>query len=324
MHTVGGHQCQSGTPNGGGAVDEKAGQGGGRSLSRPGAQQSGPEGEEVSRTGDTRVAKLSTSYSVWVGGDGAHVDADLWAEAWNLEFKFQPPIAKLSAGGQLYWAKRQDGAYQKWEGTLAACDGSAGKGMGAAAVLRTPTGELESAVCKVGGPASSFRAEAAAMWQAIFYADKSAPLAVLTDSMNVIQALQAWDRADFAREMEWQKNADILQAILLAINERVGPITIAKVKSHRGVDLNERADLLAGMAVGEEEEETATLFTPAPPDSTMKYSWKPTDAEEEVCTDDHRVVHKHWEETCRARCQEKVRREGTYAGQMLLHPGWGQ
>lgn len=50
--------------------------------------------------------------------------------------------------------------------------------------------------------------------------------------MNVITALQAWDRADFVREMEWQRNANIITKILTAINTRAGPITIVKVKSH--------------------------------------------------------------------------------------------
>ena len=104
--------------------------------------------------------------------------------------------------------------------------------MGAAAVLRDSDGVLDTQVCKVGGAASSFRAEAAAMWQAIKAADKVRPLAVLTDSMNVIYALQAWDQTEFVREMEWQRNADILIDILLAINARAGPITIVKVKSH--------------------------------------------------------------------------------------------
>ena len=48
--------------------------------------------------------------------------------------------------------------------------------------------------------------------------------------------------------MEWQTNADIISSILLAINARMAPITLIKVKSHRGVDLNERADALAGAA----------------------------------------------------------------------------
>ena len=162
------------------------------------------------------------------------------------------------------------------------------------------------------------------MWQAIEHADKEVPLAVLTDSMNVIQALQAWDRAEFVREMEWQRNADILQAILLAINQRQSPITIVKVKSHRGVDLNERADILAGAAVGADGEEIDTLFTPAPPDACMTYMWTPTGAEKAKETAEHREVHKRWEAECREQHRADAAQRDTYAGQLLTREGWGQ
>ena len=66
------------------------------------------------------------------------------------------------------------------------------------------------------------------------------------------------------------------------------------------------------------------LFTPAPPDSMMHYSWVPEGAEEGVCTTDHKLVDKRWEEVCRDRCRAKVREDNTFAGQLLLHPGWGQ
>ena len=106
--------------------------------------------------------------------------------------------------------------------------------MGAGAVLQSPTGERTAQVCRVGGDYSSFRAEAAALYQAVHHASPNIPLAILTDSMNVVQALQAWDHAEFFRDMTWQRNADILTKILLNINARSAPVTIAKVKSHRG------------------------------------------------------------------------------------------
>ena len=77
------------------------------------------------------------------------------------------------------------------------------------------------------------------MHLAITNAAGDIPLVVLTDSMNVLQALEKWDHADFARDMKWQRNADVIMAILLAINHRNAPITLVKVKSHKGVALNE-------------------------------------------------------------------------------------
>lgn len=130
------------------------------------------EGQEGWRTGDTRVGALAEGCSVWVGGTGAHINDELWEEAWNLEHKHAPQYHLLSPTGRAYWQHRQDGAYVEWKGTLAACDRSAGGGMGAAAVLKDTAGQVSTRVCKVGRTSSSFRAEAAAMWQAIDEADK--------------------------------------------------------------------------------------------------------------------------------------------------------
>ena len=68
------------------------------------------------------------------------------------------------------------------------------------------------------------------------------PLTILTDSMNVLYALQAFNTGEFARDMRRQLNADILKQILLAVNRRSAATRIVKVKSHRGVFLNEVAD----------------------------------------------------------------------------------
>ena len=213
-------------------------------------------------TGDTRLAKISSGTSVWVGGTGAHVDSEAWEDCWTLADKHQPALSRLSAQGQEYWKRRQAGAYATWQGVVAACDGSVQGEMGAGAVVREADGSFTPHMVKVGGDPSSFRAEAAAMHLAITAADPTAPLVVLTDSMNVLQALQLWDHADFARDMRWQRNADIIMAILLAINQRAATITLVKVKSHRGVELNEVADQLAGQAV--DEEASDTVFTPPP------------------------------------------------------------
>eukprot|EP00961_Rhodomonas_salina_P018670 251215-Rhodomonas_salina.1 len=96
--------------------------------------------------------------------------------------------------------------------------------MGAAAVfLDAEDGtdeEHRAHACRVGGKASSFRAELVAMWLAVTNADPTVRLNVMTDSMNVINALQAWSRHEFLRDMTRQLNADVMQALLLAINQR--------------------------------------------------------------------------------------------------------
>ena len=49
----------------------------------------------------------------------------------------------------------------------------------------------------MGGPPSSFRAEAAALDLLLDSADPDRELVVLLDSLSLIRTLQAWDRVDF-------------------------------------------------------------------------------------------------------------------------------
>eukprot|EP00961_Rhodomonas_salina_P278756 3765817-Rhodomonas_salina.1 len=83
--------------------------------------------------------------------------------------------------------------------------------------------------------------------------------------MNLIQALQTWGRRDFLSDMTRQKNTDIIQGIMILINGRTARLTIVKVKSHRGVSLNETADRLAGQITGDEDAEL--LFELDQPDN---------------------------------------------------------
>eukprot|EP00961_Rhodomonas_salina_P237325 3207961-Rhodomonas_salina.1 len=45
------------------------------------------------------------------------------------------------------------------------------------------------------------------MWLAVTNADPAVRLTIMTDSMNVINALQAWSRREFLRDMTRQLNA---------------------------------------------------------------------------------------------------------------------
>eukprot|EP00961_Rhodomonas_salina_P091882 1236425-Rhodomonas_salina.1 len=63
--------------------------------------------------------------------------------------------------------------------------------------------------------------------------------------------------------MERQKNADIIKCILDPINLCSAPLTITKVKSHRGVELNELANHHAGAAAAAgEDDDIDTIFMP--------------------------------------------------------------
>ena len=131
--------------------------------------------------------------------------------------------------------------------------------MGAAAVWQLKHNVEENFdACKVAGPSSSIRAEAAAMYIAIHNAPQQKHITVFTDSMNVIFALQVWYTEEFRRDMRWQKQADIIKLILTCINQQSAPTHVVKVKSHIGVYLNERADVEAGAAAAADAELTDT------------------------------------------------------------------
>ena len=132
-------------------------------LSKVGAEaetliigQLGAAQPEAWRTGDKLLAKITTGVSVWVGGDGLHVDSVAWEECWSMADKHSPPLEWLRETGKLYWRRQQAGEYQEWDGVVAACDGSVQGTMGAGAVIQSKDGLLAPHAVKVGGEASSF------------------------------------------------------------------------------------------------------------------------------------------------------------------------
>ena len=65
------------------------------------------------------------------------------------------------------------------------------------------------------------------------------------DSLCLLQTLQRWGRLDFSPRPEIQKHYDIIFQILELLAERTATTTQVKVKSHKGIPLNEAADVLA-------------------------------------------------------------------------------
>eukprot|EP00961_Rhodomonas_salina_P209277 2824874-Rhodomonas_salina.1 len=87
---------------------------------------------------------------------------------------------------------------------VAVCDGSARGAMGLVAVILDPevpcseqNPSVHTANLKIGGSSSSFLAEAGAMFLATTNADQDRQLHILTDSMNVISALQTWGLEEY-------------------------------------------------------------------------------------------------------------------------------
>ena len=149
-------------------------------------------------TGDISPAPLTDMCSVWASNSITKADYDSTEEAWHSSPLTAAEITALRPPALAYWTWLQDGQYITVPGVKAACDGSAGKEMGAAAVwqLETDADEYFDS-CKVSGPSSSFRAEAAAMHIALLNTPSHKHLTIFTDSMNVIFALQSWHTEEF-------------------------------------------------------------------------------------------------------------------------------
>ena len=277
-----------------------------------------------------QLHKKHGAYGIWTCGEGKP-DPErqgLWDRAFTTTHVVPADHVRLSQQAADYYAARQDGAYIHCDGRLAACDGSAGGAMGAAAVFLDDDGTSDWAqsayACRVGGSSSSFRAETAAMWLAVSNADPHTRLTVLTDSMNVINALQAWSRREFLRDMTRQLNADIMKDLLLAINARLAPLHIVKVKSHRGVALNEAADVAAGLVAVDDDADL--LFPDDHAIDGMSFSWRASDEPdaEVVTAATNAAVLKRWAFCSQATLVQSLSVTDTIAGRFLTAEGHGR
>ena len=90
---------------------------------------------------------------------------------------------------------------------------------------------------------------------------------------------------------------------------------------HQGVDLNERADVLAGAAVTAEDGEEDKCFEPPPAKAGFTYRWTPEGAEESTSEQDHKKVFKQWDVGQLQLTKLLVQEQGTFAGQLLTKTG---
>eukprot|EP00961_Rhodomonas_salina_P191570 2585625-Rhodomonas_salina.1 len=142
--------------------------------------------------------------------------------------------------------------------------------------------------------------------------------------MNVINALQAWGRREFLRDMNRQLNADVMRALLLAINVRSAPIHVVKVKSHRGVALNEAADAAAGQAAVDNNADL--LFPDDNAIDGMSFSWRDSDAPdaEVIVAATTAEVGTRWTATAQALLCSSQSVQDTIAGRFLTSEGVGR
>eukprot|EP00961_Rhodomonas_salina_P139304 1874609-Rhodomonas_salina.2 len=139
--------------------------------------------------------------------------------------------------------------------------------------------------------------------------------------MNVINALQAWSRREFLRDMTRQLNADIMKDLLLAINARSAPLRIVKVKSHRGVALNEAADAAARLVAVDDD--ANLLFPDNHAIDGMSFSWRASDAPDAnvITAATNADVLKRWAFCLQAALMQSLSVTDTIAGRFLTVEG---
>ena len=128
--------------------------------------------------------------------------------------------------------------------------------------------------------------------------------------------------------MLWQKHADIIKLILTCINQRSAPTHVVKVKSHRGVYLNEQADIEAGKAAAADSDQVDTRYPfPLPPGRLMLFTWKEPapkgKGEISKSVAEINEVFKKWKVTSDVQVAAAARLADTMGGSFLLEQGWG-
>ena len=110
----------------------------------------------------------------------------------------------------------------------------------------------------VGGPLASLRAEAVGLLyllrKAKIHFKKAIPLLIFIDCLALLMILKKWGRSDFWPDPREVVHFDVILPLLLELRQWPQQVTLVKVKSHSGCQLNEMADELADLGCASEEE----------------------------------------------------------------------
>jgi ribonuclease HI len=175
----------------------------------------------------------------------------------NFAMPSNPLLALHSMTGGL-WTKfhqeSQDFKYRDFDGIVAATDGSVlddpdeGPCMGGGVAVRAGDHGLVDEHVRVRGHISSLVAEGAAACVLLGMAPLDKPLAILTDSANVMYAMQHCSRREVWKDFSDHADAQLLEELARLQARRTANTVWVKIKSHASVELNERADRLAAEA----------------------------------------------------------------------------
>ncbi len=172
----------------------------------------------------------------------------------------------------LHWENQQDAIRHTWKGHIAGTDGGVQwkeQRMTAGYVLgsdRTPETVL---AVRVGGPLSSLRAKAVALYQLLMTLLSSrlammAPLLVFVDNLILLHILDHCGRLNYHPGPTVVIHFDVIMQLLGVLRQRQLPIRLVKVKSHSGCLLNDRSD--------EQADRGYTVETPEAFPATPKFT----------------------------------------------------
>jgi len=148
----------------------------------------------------------------------------------------------------------QDYPYRHVPGILAATDGAVKKYgkegvlMSGGVAFREGDHNMMNTGVHVVGPISSFVAEGAAMLVLLETAPTDLPLTILTDSANVMWAMQHCSRLERVPDFSMHSNQDLLKRLHTAHTRRSAATHYVKITAHTSIALNECADGLAASA----------------------------------------------------------------------------
>jgi ribonuclease HI len=147
---------------------------------------------------------------------------------------------------------------------LAATDGSVNlkeERMGASFILVDKPGSeaLIGFSAPVGGPLASLRAEAVGLLHRLRQAkvrfSGAVPLLIFIDCLALHMILKKWGRSDFLPDSDPREviQFDVIFLLLQELRQWTQQLTLVKVKSHSGYQLNEMADELADIGCASED-----------------------------------------------------------------------
>ena len=169
-------------------------------------------------------------------------------------YDFYSCVGNPTRSLQCYRTRQQDACQYSHSGLLAATDGSVNlkeDRMGASFVVveAQKSVALLTLSAPVGGPLATLRAEAVGLLYLLRrvkeYFKHAVQMLIFVDCLALLLVLQKWGRSDFWPGPREVLHFDVIFPLIQELRQWSEQLTLVKVKSHTGCQLNEMADELA-------------------------------------------------------------------------------